>query len=84
MSLDECENAYLHLSKQIFTPRRHKSNFWGQGKDFILADGKFDGEVLATAIKQVISEVADEDILLKDPSSPCKVYVEHRLVIQDG
>jgi hypothetical protein len=73
MRLDDCEDAYLELSKQIFTPKRHRANLFGQSKDFLQADGKFDGAVLAAAIKRCISKVMDEDALLKDPTSLCKV-----------
>lgn len=74
MSLDECEDAYLDISERIFTPKRSKVNPF-RGKDFLLADGKFDYKALEKAIKETISQDSkfDESSLLKDPDPKCKV-----------
>jgi hypothetical protein len=73
MKLEDCEDAFLCLSEQIFTPRRSRTNIFGQAKDFLQVDGRFDAKVLEEAIKECISTVADRDVLLKDPESSCKV-----------
>ena len=73
MKLDYCEDAYLQLSEKIFRPRRARANVFSQAMDFLQADGRFDAEVLETAMKDCISTVADQDVLLKDPGSTCKV-----------
>lgn len=75
MTLAECEDVYLQLSKKIFTPRRYKHNIFGRGKDFLQANGKFDSGVLQDAIRECIREKHPEDILLKDPDLACRVYV---------
>jgi hypothetical protein len=80
MTLDECEGAYLKLSERIFNPKRSKFSPF-RGKDFLLADGKFDYKVLEEGIKHIISQnpAFDESTLLKDPDPRCKVYVQIRL-----
>jgi len=74
MSLDECENAYLNLSERIFSPKRSKFNLF-RGKDFLLADGKFDYKVFEKGIKYIVSQNQgfDESTLLKDPDPQCHV-----------
>ena len=68
--------AYLRLSQRIFNPKRHHANLPGQAKDFLLADGRFDSKELEDAIKDTITDRGlPENALLKDPASPCKVYV---------
>ena len=75
MTLKRKRRLLLKLSKSTFTPRRQKFNLIGQGKDFLQAGGQFDSKVLEDAIKECISTVAHEDVLLKDPDPSCKVYV---------
>jgi hypothetical protein len=41
MSIDQCEEAYLQLSEEIFTPQRANANVLGKAYDFVNADGKF-------------------------------------------
>lgn len=74
MTLDECEDAYLSLSERIFSPRRSKFNPL-RGKDFLLADGKFDYKILEETIKEIIvrNPKFDESALLKDSDPQCKV-----------
>ena len=75
MSVNDCEAAYLRLSEGIFHPKRHAWNFVGKGKDFLMADGKFDSDVLTTEIKKLIYGTCklSEGELLKDEDSRCKV-----------
>jgi hypothetical protein len=77
MSLEECEDAYLQLSEQIFTPTRQRSNFFGHAKDFLKADGRFDAKALENAIKECVRRKMPEDSLLKDPEDnpSCRVSV---------
>jgi hypothetical protein len=67
MTLDECEAAYLNLSKQIFTPKRLTFNLL-QSKDFLLVDRKFDYKILEEAIKDIIVQNPkfNKSALLKD------------------
>lgn len=46
MSIRSCETAYLQLSEGIFNPKRHTWNLPSRAMDFLLADGKFDSDVL--------------------------------------
>ncbi|KAF8532821.1 phospholipase, patatin family protein [Trichophaea hybrida] len=83
MTVDECETAYLKLSKTIFTPRRQNGNVAGQVKGFLSADGKFDSKILEDAILEEIKAkspvgTSPEDILLKDENQNCKVLVAAR------
>ncbi|KAF2752264.1 FabD/lysophospholipase-like protein [Sporormia fimetaria CBS 119925] len=75
MRLEDCENAYLSLSKSIFTRKRSRMNLFGHAKDFVQADGRFDSAALETAIKEVVRQVGTEDMLLKEEKGPCKVFV---------
>jgi hypothetical protein len=73
MSLDECEKAYLTLSKKIFTPRRSSFQWFGRGMDFLQANGRFDARILEIAMKECIGNYTDTEALFKNPGSPCKV-----------
>jgi hypothetical protein len=55
MSIDQCEEAYVKFSQEIFTPRRTSS--LGQKLDFINAKGKFSTEALEANIKRLIDEM---------------------------
>jgi hypothetical protein len=69
MSIDECINAHLSLSDRIFQKKRHRVTIKGN------MQGKFDGEELARAIKEVVTgKRLQEDALLKDVSDDaCKM-----------
>lgn len=81
MSLQECKRAYLELSSTIFLPKRASWDFGRRTVDFLQANGRFDSEVLETAIKAVIEDhsvgmvagSASDTILLDISESPCKV-----------
>lgn len=81
MTLDECERAYLDLSKDIFTPSRPNFPWIGRGVDIVNANGKFDARVLENAIKKVIERhlASSEVELLSNPETECKVYDHFRL-----
>lgn len=78
MSLEDCESAYIDLSKEIFTPRKSNYRLIGRGVDFVNAAGKFDAEVLENAIKKIIERHSDstssEVELLSNAEPECKVY----------
>jgi hypothetical protein len=78
MTIPECIKAYTELSKAIFTPKHSRASPV-RGVEYLNGDGKFDSETFEKAIKSQIkiSKVAENDdqILLQDPESPCKVYV---------
>ncbi|OXV07447.1 hypothetical protein Egran_04789 [Elaphomyces granulatus] len=77
MSLDDCEAAYLNISRRIFQPIRHRANKIGQAVDFLQANGKFDAAKLEDCIKEILAELKmDQDMLLKeDDDKACKVFV---------
>jgi patatin-like phospholipase/acyl hydrolase len=77
MSLNECENAYVELSKQIFKIRKRQPwDIVGRIADFWRGSGKFDEKVLERAIKDIIRRrLLVDDVLLKDPKTRCKVFV---------
>lgn len=92
MSLDECEEAYLNLSRKIFKPKHGRFNKASQWADFLLANEKFDSARLEGAIKDCINSTlgraedgkSPEDALLKDKASPCKVYTLGQKVLLDA
>lgn len=73
MTLADCQAAYLQLSERIFNPRRHKLNFAGQAKDFLLANGRFDSDELEAAIKEILVDRCSVDELLQENDPKCKV-----------
>lgn len=78
MTIPECIKAYTELSKAIFTPKHSRASPV-RGVEYLNGDGKFDSLYLEKEIKNQIrkSKVAENDdqILLQDSESPCKVYV---------
>lgn len=75
MSVVECRDAYLELSKDIFRLKRGRFNKAGQVLDMLEGAGKFDAKALENAIKEVIrGRNLSEDSLLKDSEQHCKVY----------
>jgi hypothetical protein len=75
MSVDECEEAYLRLSRNIFKSRRTGPNIFGRASDFLQANGKFSTEELEATIKEIVrSKSNTEDTLLREDSvPPCRV-----------
>jgi uncharacterized protein YqgV (UPF0045/DUF77 family) len=69
MTIDECINAYLSLSDQIFQKKAHRVTI--QGK----IQGRFDSNKLEQAVKEVVRKRgAPEDTLLKSAGdATCKV-----------
>ena len=75
MSLDECEAAYLNLSRKIFTPTHSKANLPGRLYDFLQANGKFDSKPLEECIKDILEkyDLPETELLKEDNSDACKV-----------
>jgi len=69
MTIDECIDAYLSLSDQIFQKKRHRVTIKGN------IQGRFDSEELAQAVKKIVTgKGLQEDTLLKDESGDaCKM-----------
>ena len=74
MTLDECEDAYLQLSKSIFKPKR-VFGIRSKGADVLRANGRFDSKAMETVLQDAIRGMGyAEDALLKDERDPgCKV-----------
>jgi hypothetical protein len=76
MTIPECIEAYTELSKAIFTPKHSRANP-ARGVEYLNGDGKFDSLFFEKEIKTLIrkSKVAqnDDQIILQDSESPCKV-----------
>jgi patatin-like phospholipase/acyl hydrolase len=77
MSIAECKNAYLSLSRAVFTPVRSKANVPGKTLDFLKANGKFDHEVLEKCITQILNDKghSKETLLSDNDEDACKVFV---------
>jgi len=77
MSIDQCEEAYLQLSEEIFTLRRANANVLGKAYDFLNADGKFSTQSLEVNIKRLIQEagLAENEKFDDRRADSCKVYV---------
>ena len=77
MSLNECERAYVEMSREIFkTTNRHDADP-RRLYDFLMANGKFSTEPLETSIRTILHRKnLSETALLKekDPQA-CKVFV---------
>lgn len=76
MSVDQCEEAYLDLSRRIFKSKRTRSNFLGKASDLFLVNGKFNTDELETTIKEVVSRnssAVNTPLLEDSESPPCRV-----------
>jgi hypothetical protein len=72
MSIEDCEAAYLKLSKRIFQPRHSKFSFQ-RTTTFYQAEGKFDATLLEKAIKETLTENGyPQDLLLEDLDDSCR------------
>jgi patatin-like phospholipase/acyl hydrolase len=68
MTVDECIAAYTTLSDKVFEKKSHRVNIKGK------LQGRFDSAELERVIKDIIVTCGlDEDALLKDTDSSCKV-----------
>ena len=71
MTTDECIDAYVSLSDQVFQKQRHRVTVKGH------VQGRFDSNELEKAIREIVVEKGlEEDALLQDSrDAKCKVYV---------
>jgi hypothetical protein len=71
MSITECIDEYLSISRRVFRKKKHRLTLKGN------LQGRFDSEELKRAVKEVVvKQGLPEDALLKDaPDAGCKVYV---------
>ncbi|RDW58457.1 hypothetical protein BP5796_12387 [Coleophoma crateriformis] len=77
MSVHECQEAYIQLSRDIFTRKRSQGNVAGRALDRLQANGRFSSEPLEENIQNILrSHGLNPDELLKetDPDA-CKVFV---------
>ncbi|KFZ08459.1 hypothetical protein V502_09342 [Pseudogymnoascus sp. VKM F-4520 (FW-2644)] len=78
MTIRECIEAYTELSKAIFTPKHSRASLV-RGVEYLNGDGKFDSQAFEKEIKTQIRKSKgaenDDQILLQDTESPCKVCV---------
>jgi hypothetical protein len=77
MNVDECIDAYLQLSGDVFQPRRSLFNLFGRASDALKVRGRFSSEELKRKIQQ-ITESAGQGVnsKLKVESNPiCRVLV---------
>ena len=74
MSVQECIEAYQHLSAKVFKPKRSKFNIVGKGKDLWKLDGAFDAVALTDAIRDIVVQTGhDPDAKLYEENPKCKV-----------
>lgn len=81
MTIDECIDQYIDISKEVFTRKRKLPiHIGGTGKTGNVA-AKFDSKALEDAVKTLLKNKSlDPQELLKAPSNvSCKVYI--RLLI---
>jgi len=74
MDVQECIDKYLQLSAAAFTPKRHKLDIVGKGKDLWRLSGKYRSDNLVAGFKMASKDAeGDEDAQLYDPNGTCKV-----------
>lgn len=69
MDVDECILAYTELCDTVFRKTRHRIKVNGT------VQARFDTATLERAIKDIIASKLQEDELLKDSTSRCRVWV---------
>ena len=79
MTLDECEAAYLQLSRQIFEPAHYQVNLPARFNNFIQAKGKFRHEPLEKCIQGILAarNMDIHELLKENNKDACKVYVPY-------
>lgn len=77
MSLDECEEAYKTLSKEIFSATAHGSANPRRMYDFLKANGKFDEKPLESSIRDTLlgRNLAENELLQDRDPDACRVFV---------
>ncbi|KAJ0287931.1 hypothetical protein Brms1b_004065 [Colletotrichum noveboracense] len=68
MSVDECHDVYMKLSKTIFKPKRWKCNVFSRSIDLISANERYDSAKMEELVKQIIKErTGSRNTMLQDP-----------------
>ncbi|KAI9742109.1 MAG: hypothetical protein M1834_000499 [Cirrosporium novae-zelandiae] len=77
MTLKECEDAYLTMSRDIFEPVRNKSNFVARANDFLQANGRFKSGSLENSIKRILRGrgLSEDELLQDEREDSCKIFV---------
>jgi hypothetical protein len=69
MSIDDCIEAYLSLSDEVFQKKAHRVKLSGK------LQGRFDSAALERAVKRILVTTGhDENVLLKVTPGKCRVY----------
>ncbi|KAH0443799.1 ankyrin repeat protein [Colletotrichum camelliae] len=67
MSVDECYEVYMKLSKTIFKPKRWKCNVFSRSIDLISANERYDSAKMEELVKQIIKErTGSRNTMLQD------------------
>ncbi|KAF5497972.1 Vegetative incompatibility protein HET-E-1 [Colletotrichum siamense] len=67
MSVDECHDVYMKLSKTIFLPKRWKCNVFSRSIDLISANERYDSAKMEELVKQIIKErTGSRNTMLQD------------------
>ncbi|KAF4931031.1 Vegetative incompatibility protein HET-E-1 [Colletotrichum fructicola] len=67
MSVDECHDVYMKLSKTIFKPKRWKCNVFSRSIDLISANERYDSAKMEELVKQIIKErTGSRNTMLQD------------------
>jgi predicted acylesterase/phospholipase RssA len=79
MSVEECMTEYQQISSSVFTKVRHRLNWRGE------VQGRFDHEVLAEKVREILVKKGFGEELLKDPplsDSSCRTYEPTQCFVQ--
>ncbi|KAF4872538.1 Vegetative incompatibility protein HET-E-1 [Colletotrichum siamense] len=85
MSVDECYEVYMKLSKTIFKPKRWKCNVFSRSIDLISANERYDSAKMEELVKQIIKErTGSRNTMLQDPlqGSPFRADDEELLLLR--
>lgn len=71
MDIQDCIDAYISLSDEVFQKVHHRVNWKGQ------IQGRFSSDALESATKRIIvdSDLDEDEMLKDDREDACKVYV---------
>jgi patatin-like phospholipase/acyl hydrolase len=77
MDIEECINAYIQISKDVFQPKKKKFDILGRASDALKVLGRFDSEALKRGIQEIVAQSGEiRDAKLKVDSEPkCRVLV---------
>jgi hypothetical protein len=74
MGVDDCIEKYLTISAEAFQLKRSKANVLGRIKGLLRAEGAYQAHNLISEVKKATAQFeGNEDALLLQPDSPCKV-----------